>query len=70
MGIACTPCALTTAMAKAVKLSDKSDDIIDQAVSAFVDGHKTFKETCLELGLDEKNMEGILDKYYWDSTMK
>lgn len=66
----CTPCMLTTAMMKAVKLSDRSSQSIDQIVNIFLDGHKTFKETCLELGLSETQMESLLDKEYWDSTMK
>lgn len=60
---------LTSAMMNAVKLSDKSSEIIDMIINAFIDGHKTFKETCLELGLNEIQMAGLLAKEYWGSTM-
>lgn len=57
-------------MMAAVKLSDKYDDLIDQVITTFLDGHKTFKETCLELGLSETQMESLLSKEFWGSTMK
>lgn len=65
----CTPCMLTSAMTKAVKLSDASDNTINEVISLFTQGLKTFKETCLELGLKEAQIREILDEEYWNSTM-
>jgi hypothetical protein len=57
-------------MSKAVKLSDASDERINEVISLFTEGLKTFKETCLELGLNEAQMRECLDEEYWNSTMQ
>jgi hypothetical protein len=57
-------------MRKAVSLSDIPTEKKGQIVHLFINGHKTFKETCLDLGLTEDQLRDILSEDYWDSIME
>lgn len=70
MAMECPSCTLTVAMRKAVSMSTVSGQTKNSVVSLFVGGYKTFKESCMELGLSTDQMRSILDEQYWNATMK